>query len=71
MCLECKHDINRSEMQELLQTCNPKWSAESETIIPDVLLYLTPEQTDGFKVKYHEETIFFSRLTIIHQIITQ
>ena len=50
MCLSCDHKMNRPEMQVLIDSYNPNWSAKSDEIAPDADVQLTQEQVDGFKV---------------------
>jgi NAD-dependent deacetylase sirtuin 4 len=50
MCLSCDHKMTRPEMQVLIESYNPNWSAQSDEIAPDADVQLTQDQIDGFKV---------------------
>ncbi|XP_060585695.1 NAD-dependent protein lipoamidase sirtuin-4, mitochondrial-like [Ruditapes philippinarum] len=50
MCLICDHKMTRPEMQVLIESYNPNWSAQSDEIAPDADVQLTQDQIDGFKV---------------------
>ncbi|XP_060552371.1 NAD-dependent protein lipoamidase sirtuin-4, mitochondrial-like [Ruditapes philippinarum] len=50
MCLGCDHKMTRPEMQVLIESYNPNWSAQSDEIAPDADVQLTQDQIDGFKV---------------------
>ena len=51
MCLGCNFKMSRPEMQELIRSHNPSWSAQSAEMAPDADVQLTEEQIEGFKVK--------------------
>ena len=53
MCLGCDFKMTRQEMQELIRTHNPDWSAHSEEMAPDADVQLSQEQIEGFKVYIH------------------
>lgn len=50
MCLGCDHRMSRPEMQNLIDSYNPSWSAHSEEMAPDADVQLSPEQIKGFTV---------------------
>ena len=50
MCLGCTFKLSRPEMQELIRSHNPDWSAQSEEMAPDADVQLSEEQIEGFKV---------------------
>ncbi|KAL4223966.1 NAD-dependent protein lipoamidase sirtuin-4 [Mactra antiquata] len=50
MCLNCDHTMSRPDMQVLIESYNPNWSAQSDEMAPDADVQLTPEQIEGFNV---------------------
>lgn len=58
MCLGCDHKLSRPEMQTLIEYLNPDWSAHSEEMAPDADVQLTPEQIEGFKVRFYECVLY-------------
>ena len=51
MCLGCDFKFSRPELQELIKSFNPDWSAQSDDMAPDADVQLTDEQIEGFRVK--------------------
>ena len=50
MCLGCDFKFSRPELQELIKSFNPVWSAQSDDMAPDADVQLTDEQIEGFRV---------------------
>ncbi|KAL3857015.1 hypothetical protein ACJMK2_011717 [Sinanodonta woodiana] len=50
VCLDCKFQMKRTELQEMIQEQNPSWKHRSEDIAPDGDVQLSEEQIQGFKV---------------------